>query len=266
MTARALLVAGALAVAGGPALAVETAPLRVCADPNNMPFSNQRGEGLENRIAEIVAESMHRDIAYTWWPERRGFLRNTLNANVCDVVMGFPFLDMVASTRAYYSSRYVLVSRADRDFTFSSLAAPELRHLTIGVHLIGDDGANTPPAEALGELGIVDNVRGYMIYGDYREESPPSRLIEAVENGDVDIAAVWGPLAGYYALHSPVPLRVVPITDTSRFLPLVFEFPIAMAVRKQNFPLRNQLNEILEKRRADIEAVLDEFGVPRDRP
>ena len=258
----ALLLGLALA-SGGSAGAVEPGPLRVCADPNNLPFSNNRGEGFENRLAEMVAASMHRDLAYTWWAERRGFLRNTLGAGRCDLVMGMPYLDGVASTHAYYVSSYVLVSRADRNLTFSSLAAPELRDLTIGVHLIGDDGANTPPADALAELGLVDNVRGYMIYGDYRDEMPPARLIEAVERGDIDVAAVWGPLAGYYARQSAVPLRVTPITDTARFLPLVFQFPIAMAVRKNEPGLRARLDAILDEKHAEIDALLVDYGVPR---
>jgi mxaJ protein len=236
--------------------------LRVCADPNNLPFSNARGEGFENELAELVADALGKTVSYTWWAQRRGFIRNTLNAETCDVIMGVPPLDMVETTRPYYRSAYVFLSRQDRGLDFSSIQAPELRNLRIGVHLIGDDGANTPPAHALGAQHLVDNVKGFMIYGDYREEAPPSQLIKAVERGDIDVAAVWGPLAGYFAMTSAVPLKVVPITDTAAYRPLVFRFPIAMGVRKGDKALADQLNQVIEERRDDIEALLRRYGVP----
>jgi quinoprotein dehydrogenase-associated probable ABC transporter substrate-binding protein len=237
-------------------------PLRVCADPNNLPFSNARGEGFENALAELVAGDLGKAVSYTWWAQRRGFIRHTLNAGRCDVIMGVPQLDMIATTQPYYRSTYVFASRQDRALDFSSIQAPELKTLRVGVHLIGDDGANTPPAHALGEQHIVDNVVGYMIYGDYREDSPPARLIEAVERGEVDVAAAWGPLAGYFAKRSPVPLRVVAITDTEAYRPLAFEFPIAIGVRKGDEALRDQLNQVIERRHNDIQALLNRYGVP----
>ena len=265
MTGRAciiFLVLFACLATAGKAIAARDDFLRVCADPNNMPFSNRAGEGFENRLAEIVAEALGRKVKYTWHAQRRGFIRNTLNAGKCDVIMGLPNVDMIATTRSYYRSSYVFVTRADRDLTFSSIKAPELRKLKIGVHLIGDDGANTPPAHALGEQGIVDNVSGYMIYGDYREEAPPKRLIDAVVEGEVDVAAAWGPLAGYFAKRSKVPLRIVPITDTVEFLPLVFQYAIAMGVRKYDERLKNQLDEVIVARRDEIRALLEGYGVP----
>jgi hypothetical protein len=146
------LVVGALgsARADGPSETAEDL-LRVCADPNNLPFFNARGEGFENRLAELVARELGKTVSYTRWAQRRGFIRNTLNAGTCDVLMGVPPLDMIRTTRPYYRSAYVFVSRQDRALDFSSIEAPELKNLSIGVHLIGDDGANTPPADALGE-------------------------------------------------------------------------------------------------------------------
>jgi quinoprotein dehydrogenase-associated probable ABC transporter substrate-binding protein len=257
--AAALLVASAVPAA---AATDRSPPLRVCADPNNMPFSNERGEGLENKLAELVAGALGMHVEYTWHAQRRGFIRQTLGAGLCDVIMGIPHLDMLATTRAYYSSKYVFVSRADRNFTFDSLDAPELAQLTIGVHLIGDDGYNTPPAHALAMRGLVENVRGYMIYGDYRREAPPMRLLDAVVSGEIDVAAVWGPQAGWYVAHSEVPLRMVPITGTEHFLPLVFQFPIAIGVRKEDIALRNRLNEIIAARRPEIRRLLASFAVP----
>jgi mxaJ protein len=236
--------------------------LRVCADPNNLPFSNARREGFENTLAELVAGELGKTVSYTWWAQRRGFIRNTLNAGACDLIMGVPQLDVIATTRPYYESTYVFVSRKDRALDFSSIQAPELKTLRVGVHLIGDDGASTPPTHALGEQGITDKVVGYMIYGDYREDSPPARLIEAVERGEIDVAAVWGPLAGYFAQRSPIPLNVVPITGTEPYRPLVFQFPIAMGVRKADRALADRLNEIIERRQDDIQALLNHYGVP----
>lgn len=135
--------------------------LRVCADPNNLPFSNQQGQGFENRIAELVAEELDARLSYTWWAQRRGFIRNTLNAGACDLVIGVPAgYELVETTAAYYRSAYVYVYRADRGLDLRSMRDPRLRQLRIGVHLIGDDGANPPPAHALGRQGIVDNVVG----------------------------------------------------------------------------------------------------------
>jgi ABC-type amino acid transport substrate-binding protein len=134
--------------------------------------------------------------------------------------------------------------------------------VSIGVHLIGNDGNNPPPAHALGDQGIVDNVKGYSIYGDYRQPNPPARLIEAVANGSVDLAAVWGPIAGYFAKSSQVPLALMPITDTERFAPQQFEFDIAMGVRKGDHALRDRLNKFIADNRDTISTVLTSYGVP----
>lgn len=237
--------------------------LRVCADPNSMPFSNRAGEGFENKLAELVAKDLGKRVSYTWWAQRRGFIRNTLKAKSCDVLIGVPAkLDMVETTRPYYRSTYVFVSRADRDLDIRSLEDPKLKTLSIGVHLIGDDGANTPPADALGEEGVVNNVRGYMIYGDYRQANPPARLIDAVAAGEVDIGAAWGPLAGYFASREHPPIKIVPIAATDRFAPLAFQFDIAMGVRHGDAGLRTQLDDVIARRQPEISALLASYGVP----
>lgn len=245
------------------AVAESDGQLRVCADPNNLPFSNRAGAGFENRLAAMVAENLDQKVAYTWWAQRRGFIRNTLKAGQCDVVMGVPEgYDLVETTKPYYRSAYVFVTRQDRQLDLSSLLDPRLHRLAIGVHLIGDDGNNPPPAQALGEQGIIDNVRGYPIYGDYREDNPPARLIEAVENGRIDVAAAWGPLGGYFAQRSPVPLTVTPIQDYGGFAPQQFQFAIAMGVRKGDHALRDRLNAFIDAHRSDIAALLRSYGVP----
>jgi mxaJ protein len=256
-------VVGALALVltlTGSADAVE---LRVCADPNNLPFSNSAEAGFENKLATLVARQLGEDISYTWWAQRRGFIRKTLKAGKCDVVMGVPAgYDLVETTKPYYRSTYVFVTRQQQNLNLTSLLDPRLHQLTIGVHLIGDDGNNSPPAQALGDQGIVNNVRGYSIYGDYRQANPPARLIEAVENGDIDVAAAWGPLGGYFAKLSPVPLAVTAITDGDQFAPQQFQFAISMGVRKGDHALRDKLNVFIDGHRPEIESLLRGYGVP----
>lgn len=250
-----------LCLSAGSALA-ERAVLRVCSDPNNLPFSNARREGFENRIAELVAQDLGRQLDYVWMPQRRGFLREGLNAGRCNLIIGTPKLDALLATEPYYRSTYVFVSRADRGLDLRSLKDPRLRDLRIGVHLIGDDGWNTPPAHALAAQGIVANVRGYPLLGDYAEPDPPARLIEAVARGEVDIAVAWGPLAGFFARRSPVPLRIEPVADRTDFIPLVFDYPIGMGVRQEDRVLRDRLNGIIAHRQAEITAILESYGVP----
>src|SRR4051812_33414174 len=259
----ALLAAACLLSAHAEARSEAGSELRVCADPNNMPFSNREHAGFENKIAELAAQKLGKTLSYTWWAQRRGFVRHTLKAGLCDLVIGVPaHYDLVENTRPYYRSTYVFVSQTDRKLQLSSIEDPRLKRLTIGVHLIGDDGNNTPPAHALGDQGIVENVRGYMIYGDYREPNPPARLIEAVEHGDIDVAAAWGPLAGYEARQSSVPLAVNLIEDGEHFAPLRFQFDIAMGVRKGDHALRDKLNAVIAESRPEIDALLREYGVP----
>jgi mxaJ protein len=241
--------------------------LRVCADPNNLPFSDAKGDGFENSLAQLVAAEMGKTVTYVWWAQRRGFIRNTLKAGLCDVVMGVPSgYGLAATTRPYYRSTYVFVSRQDRHIDVASLKDPRLRLLRIGVHLFGDDGMNAPPVHALAEQGIVANVVGYTIYGNYRDTSPPARLIEAVESGEVELAAAWGPLAGYAALRAPVALRITPMTDTGDFAPLRFAFDISMAVRKGDDALRRELDDIIERKRDAIAALLASYGAPLAPP
>ena len=198
------LVVAALALGGAGLLAArESRPsrvLRVCADPNNLPFSNEAGDGFENRLAELIADELNARVEYTWWAQRRGFFRNTLRADRCDVVMGMPAsFELALATRPYYRSTYVFVYRADAPFAVQSFDDSILRGLRIGVPIIGDDGYNPPPAHALGSRGIVRNVLGYPVYGDYREPNPPARLVDAVADGEIDIAIAWGPLAAWAA-------------------------------------------------------------------
>jgi mxaJ protein len=234
--------------------------LRVCADPNNLPFSNARGEGFENRIVELVAQDLRATVEYTWWAQRRGFVRNTLKAGLCDVVPGVPTsFELSAVTRPYYRSTYVFVSRGAPVTSFDD---PVLRTLRVGVQLIGDDYANPPPAHALGRRGIVENVRGYPVYGDYREPNPPVAVVDAVARGDVDVAIVWGPLAGWASQRSRTPLLVTPVQPQIDLPFLPFVFDIAMGVRRGEDSFRRELDGVLRRRQPEIDGILHEYGVP----
>jgi len=236
----------------------------VCADPNNLPFTNSKGEGFENKIAALLARDLGARVEYTWFAQRRGFLRNTLTAHKCDVVMGLPVdSDAAWTTKPYYRSTYVFVTRRSRNLRIRSLDDPQLRSLRIGVELVGDDGANTPPAHALSRRGIVSNIIGYSVYGDYRTNSPPSAIIAAVARGDIDVAAAWGPMAGYFAAQQPVPLDVAPVQPQvdGRFLPQTFS--IAMATRRRDTVRHERLQQFIDRRRRDIDAILAQYHVPR---
>jgi quinoprotein dehydrogenase-associated probable ABC transporter substrate-binding protein len=262
LLAAGLLASASLASAAGPASAGRV--LRICADPNNLPFSNARREGFENRIAERVARELGAAAAYAWWPQRRGFVRNTLAAGACDLVPGVPAgFELTLNTRPYYRSTYVAVSRAADRLGLTWFDDPRLHRLRIGVQLIGDDYANAPPAHALARRGIVDNVTGYTVYGDYAEDSPPARIVAAVARGEVDVAFVWGPLAGYFAPRATVPLDVRPLAADADPPALRFAFDIAMGVRKGDRALRDEVDRALERLRPEIEATLDAYGVVR---
>jgi len=234
--------------------------IRICADPNNLPFSDNKGEGFENKIAVIIAREIGAKPQFVWAPLWRGFVRKTLEAGLCDVLPGVPQkLERVRTTQAYYVASYVLLQRADAP-PISSLDDPSLKTLKIGVQLVGDDGANTPPMDALAKRGIVDNIRGFMAIGDWSKPNPLEPIVDAVSNKDVDLAMVWGPIAGYYAQTAAVPLRVTPIPpDPGAHL----SFAISMAVRKHDEALADEINDALKRRHDDIQEILDSFGVPR---
>jgi mxaJ protein len=235
---------------------------RVCADPENMPASNDKLEGFENKIAELLAKDFHEPLSYVWWGQRHGFIRNTMNATLeegrCEFVMGVPDkYDLVLTTKPYYRSTYVFVYPKGK-LNVRSLDDPILKKLKIGVHLLGDDYTNPPPVHELGKRGIVSNVVGYSTF--YSSENPPSSIIDAVAAGRIDVAIVWGPIAGYYATRQKVALQVVPIPSKKGDLPSTFD--ISMGVKRGNEPLLKQLQQVLDKREPEITAILRQYGVP----
>lgn len=239
------------------------AALVVCADPNNLPFSNRHQAGFENQLVHILARDLHTQVRYEWWAQRRGFARQTLSQSRCDIWPGVASgIQTMATSIPYYRSTYVFVSLASRPLERLSLDDPRLRNMLIGVQLVGDDGMNTPPASALAARGITGNVRGFTLYGDYRRPNPPSAILDAVVNHSVNLALVWGPLAGFYALHSRAPLRLEPIrSDPGSAAPM--NFAISVGVRRNEPELLAQINNALQHDRADIEHLLEEYGVPQ---
>jgi quinoprotein dehydrogenase-associated probable ABC transporter substrate-binding protein len=245
----------------------EPGRFRVCADPNNLPFSNRQGQGFENRIAELVASELEKRVEYTWFPQRRGFVRNTIGAGVCDVVLGVPAnYELLLTTRPYYASTYVFVTRPGSGIRIATFDDALLPRVNVGVHVAGDDYANPPPVHALSRRKIVNNVTGYTLYGDYSQPNPPARLIEAVATGKVDVAIAWGPFGGYFAKQYQPALQVTAVSPEIDPPALPFVFHIAMGVRKGNHALRDQLNRVLEQRKGEITKILKEYGVPLKSP
>lgn len=254
------------ALAGGPLVRAQELPvrqLRVCADPDNLPFSSRNEEGFENRIAALVARELNATVRYTWWAHRSGFLRNTLNAGLCDVVMGVPRgLDAVMVTRAYYRSSYAFVYQSGRYSGLRSLDDPRLHELRIGLTRFESDDANTPPAHALARRKLIGNVVGYPVAEDHATLAPAVRIVEAVAAGEADVALVWGPVAGYFAARQRVPLAVVPVSPAFDPPGLPMQFDIAVGVRPGDTSLRDEIDEVLERRRDEIHKILRGYGVP----
>ena len=237
--------------------------LRACADPNNLPFSNRAGQGFENKLAEMIAADVHARLEYLWWAQRRGYVRNTLNAQRCDFWPGIGSnVEMAATTRPYYRSTYMFVTRAADKLQGLTLDDPRLRKLRIGVQLVGDDSSNTPPAHALTRRGIVGNVRGYTLYGDYSRPSPAADIVRSVERGDVDVALAWGPLAGYFAAQSKVPLRLEPVTPWMDAMEWPMQFDVSVGVRKNDPKLLKEIDRVLARRSGDIRKLLRAYRVP----
>jgi mxaJ protein len=257
----------ALALAAVPARAQRPAPLqpgllRVCADPDNLPSSNDKGEGFEQKIADLIAKEWNTKLEYVWYPTRRGYFR-ILNGMYCDVAMEAPAgLDMAGGTKPYYRSAYVFVSRKGSGLEdITSLADPRLKKLKIGVNLYTSDGENSPPAMALSRYGVVGNLKGYSTFFS-GGGSRPDDVIKAVASKEVDLAIVWGPMAGYYAKQSPVPLVLQPLPAKDSLSDTPFRFSIGMAVRRRDKALRDSLQTVLDKKAPQIDSILKEYGIP----
>jgi quinoprotein dehydrogenase-associated probable ABC transporter substrate-binding protein len=234
--------------------------LRVCADPDNLPFSDSTGAGLENRIAELMARTWNSTVHYVWWAAPRGTMR-MLNGSYCDVAIQMPVLsDMAGVTRPYYRTSYVYVQRSDAPHKVTSLDDPALKTMKIGVHLYGNDAENAPPAMALSAHGVVGNLVGFgtvFVGGQER----PSDIIQAVLDRKVDLSIVWGPIAGYYAKQLGGNLTLTPVADdTVSGIPFVYS--MGMATRRREREFRDSLQKFIDQRNVEIQDVLRQYGVP----
>ena len=244
------------------ALGCSGADLRVCADPHNLPFSSVDAPGFENRIAELVARDLGRPLHYFWQPQWRGYARKTLLSGHCDVIPGIPAAERdVLATDAYYRGAYAFVYAAERFTALKSFDDPRLRHLRIGVQVVGIDATATPAGRALAHRGIVANVVGFPVVGD---TPSAQRMIDALAEGSLDVAIVWSPQAGYYIAQRRLAYAVVPIAAAPGDPSL--DFAIAMGVRPGDTALQQALNASLARLRPQIDAVLRDYGVTRVQP
>lgn len=261
------LIALAVLVTGAPrvGLAQRPAPsepgvLRVCTDPNNLPVSDSMGQGYENKIAELIADTWHSKLAYVYWRQGFGYFNRGLNGLYCDVEISAPAgIDIVATTRPYFRSAYVIVYRKDSGLNITSLDDSVLKRLKIGVNMVGSDGDAAPPAAALKSHGVVGNLVGFPTF--FSEINRPEDIIKAVADKTIDVAIVWGPVAGYFGAKSPVPLVLNPIlADSATGIP--FSYPIAMAVQRRNKVLRDSLQTFIDQNSTKIDGILKSFRVP----
>lgn len=235
----------------------DTTEFRVCADFDNLPYSNGKMEGFENKIAEVLAKDLGKKVKYTFWYDRIGFIRNTLNANRCDVVMGtVAGNDMMLTSKPYYRSGYVFVYKKSSGFNIKDWDSPDLHKGKIGV--VGQ----TPPSRPLNDKGLMENSRPYRIMRDLN--LPPSFIVDDLMKGDIDIAILWGPIAGYWAKAKyPDQLVVVPAPEYEQENPHGKEqWNISVGVRKKDKDRMAMINGALERNKAEIEKIMDEFGIP----
>ncbi len=250
-----------IAMAGRAGAGADDAPaaLRVCADPDNLPLSDEAEQGFENKIATLLAARMGVPLEYVWWPNTMGFIRNTLRARKCDLIMGVvDGYELAATTAPYYRSTYALVTRADSGLAVTALDDPSLKGLAIGVI------ANTPPVDLLLKHGLIGDARSYRLMVDTRREHPAAQMIADVASGAIDAALAWGPFAGYHAKRQTPPLAVTPLRGEAGAPPL--EFSIAAGVRHGEPEWLARIDSLLVENHAEITDILRQFGVPLVAP
>lgn len=230
--------------------------LRVCADPRDLPFSNEAGEGFENKIAALLAHKLGKTLAYEYYPGATGFVRNTLNAHRCDVIMGMPQGDdIVQGTNPYYRTSYALVSKQGAGLeTIDSLEDPRLQGKRIGIV------AGTPPATNLAVNGLLGNVKSYPLVVDTRFAAPAAAMIADLEGDRIDAAILWGPIAGYLAKHSKIPMKVTPLVKEASGPRMIYR--IGMGVRHSDQDWKRLLNKLIAENQAEIIQILASYGVP----
>jgi quinoprotein dehydrogenase-associated probable ABC transporter substrate-binding protein len=229
--------------------------LKVCADPNNLPFSDEKKEGFENKIAELLGAELGLKVDYTWFPQVIGFVRNTLQAHLCDLVVGaVTGDDIMQTTNPYYFTTYVMLYRSDKGLAVEGPQDPRLATLHLGV--VG----GTPPADLLVRYDLMSRAKPYALTVDTRYESPTHEMVRDVVDGTVDIGFLWGPIAGYYRKHDTLPLTLVPLRSEPGTARMAYH--IAMGVRANEPEWRRRINAAILKRQAEITAILRDYGVP----
>jgi len=235
--------------------AVDRSALRVCADPANLPFSNQAGEGFENQIAELLAKELKVPVKYTWFPQSTGFMRNTIQARRCDLVMGISLgFELIQNTNPYYHSAYALIYREDSGISVLSLHDPALKSLRLGVV------AGTPPATLFAKYGLLGKTRPYQLFADTRFHKPGKRMVDDIAAGEIDLGVLWGPIAGYYASQHNPKIKVMPLANEPGETKM--DYRITMGVRFNEPEWKREINAIIQKKQPEIDAILTRFGVP----
>jgi quinoprotein dehydrogenase-associated probable ABC transporter substrate-binding protein len=255
----ALLLIGNRAIAQAPGLGasaelVDPKTFRVCADPSNLPFSNEAGEGFENKLAQLFAQKLGKPVSYTYFPQVIGFVRNTLNALSCDVIMGVAVGDdLVQTTNPYYRTTYALVFRPDSGLdAIESLEDPRLKGKHLGVI------AGTPPATVFVQQGLMALAKPYALTVDTRIESPTRDMIHDIATGQIDAGVLWGPIGGYYAQRETPHLIVAPLLKEQERM----DFRIAMGVRRSDQDWKRRLNRLIAENKSEIDRILTDYGVP----
>jgi quinoprotein dehydrogenase-associated probable ABC transporter substrate-binding protein len=235
---------------------VDPEVLRVCADPRDLPFSDQEGRGLENKIAELLAQKLGKTLAYTYYPNSTGFVRNTLAAHRCDLIIEMPQGDdIVQVTNPYYRTSYALVSKRGADLeTVDTLEDPRLKGKRIGII------AGTPPVTNIAVNGLLPNIKSYPLVVDTRYDAPAADMMNDLEHGDIDVAALWGPIAGYFAQRSNTPMQVTPLIKETTGPRMVFR--MGMGVRHSDQEWKRLLNKTIAENQGAIDQILRDYGVP----
>jgi quinoprotein dehydrogenase-associated probable ABC transporter substrate-binding protein len=247
--------APSLAAEGIGRQALTTSILRVCADPDNLPYSNKKRQGFENRIIELIAAKLGREVRYTWFPQSIGFVRNTLRLRECDLISGITTTsERVQNTNPYYHSVYTMVYRKDAGLDATTMSDPQLRDLKLGVV------AGTPPASIIAQLGLLGNIKPYQLFADTRRYKPARQAILDVGNGETDVAFIWGPIAAFYAREAASELVLVPLVNEDRRARLSFR--VSMAVRYNETEWKHTINSVLKELQPEINDILQEFDVP----
>ena len=235
---------------------VDPKVLRICADPRNLPFSNEKGEGFENKLGELFAEKLQKKLDYMYFPQATGFVRMTLAAHRCDVIMGFPQGDdLVQGTNPYYRTAYALVAKQGSGLDdVATLEDARLKGKRIGIV------AGTPPATNMAVAGLMANAKPYQLMIDTRFDSSGAAMIKDLMSGEIDAAVLWGPMAGYYAKQASPPLHVTPLVKETSGPRLAYR--IGMGVRPADQNWKRQLNRLIQENQPAINKILLDFGVP----